>query len=142
MAYILCPVVIAVIAANPAPATITTSGDIDPIYTGSDPWIISGDLTIGDTSDANMVISGGSMVVNVNGTVASQLNSHGTVTVTGPNSNWTNSNYLIIGADGDADIVVSDGASVTSTYGLIAYWADSFSTVTVTGPNSVWEKEI
>jgi T5SS/PEP-CTERM-associated repeat protein len=139
IAYIICSVIIATITANPATASITTTGDIDPTYTGLDPWIILGDLSIGITSDANMVISDGSMVINVNGLVGYWSNSTGTVTVTGQDSHWGNSNLLSIGESGDADMVVSDGAEVINTYSRIATWADSTSTVTVTGPNSIWD---
>jgi T5SS/PEP-CTERM-associated repeat protein len=137
--FILCSVIITIIAANPAAANITTAGDIDPLYFGFDPWIIPEDLIIGVTSNATMEISDGSLVIDANGIIAQWPDSTGSVTVTGKDSNWQNANLLIIGESGDAEMVISDGATVTSTYSRIAYWSDSFSTVTVTGPNSLWE---
>ncbi len=139
IAYILYSVIIAISTANPATAAITATGDIDPVYFGFDPWIIPGDLTIGVTSNANLDISNGSTIIDVNGFVARWPNSTGTVTVTGPDSYWGNSNLLSIGESENGNMVISDGAKVTSTYSRIAYWADSTSTVTVTGPNSIWE---
>lgn len=138
IAYILYSAIMAAITVNPATASITTDGDVDPIHSGSDPWVISGDLTIGDTLDGSIIISDGSKVFDVNGIVGKWSSSTGTVTVTGPDSEWGNTNLLWIGEGGDANMIISDGALVTSTYSRIAYWADSVSNVTVTGSNSIW----
>ena len=140
IAYMLCSVITAIITVNSATADIITTGDVDPTYPGGiDPWVIPGDLTIGDTSDASMAISDGSKVFDANGIIGLWPGSRGAVTVVGTDSQWGNTNLLMIGEGANANMVVAAGGLVTSTYSRISYWSNSNSKVTITGSNSVWD---
>jgi T5SS/PEP-CTERM-associated repeat protein len=119
-------------------ASITTIGDVDPPYDDYDPWSIDGNLIVGVTSDANMIISDGSEVYNYYGFIGYAPGSNGAVTITEPNSLWDNSNYLYVGYSGDANMIISNGGHVISTNGYIGYDPNSSGITIVTGPNSLW----
>jgi len=101
--------------ANPAMGVISATGDINPLYDGSsDPWIIAGDLTVGNVGAADMVVSGGSRVVDVNAYMAYLSGSTANVLVTDSNSLWQNSSGLYIGgsriqAGGTALLTINSG---------------------------------
>lgn len=83
--------------------------------------IISGAGSTWNTRHLSVSIIGNSQV-NINnsgtvnstwGTIGSQANSHGTVTVTGTNSTWTCSGGLTIGSHGTGTLNIDNGGMVT-----------------------------
>lgn len=103
---------------NIAKADIDIDGDVDPNDVGgSDPWIIPGDLIIGDTEDANLIVDDGSAITNIIGYIGYDVNSTGTVYIDDRNSLWTNTGGLYIGgtnlaAGGTGFLNISDEAIV------------------------------
>ena len=85
---ILFLILIISVLPTPVTAIITTSGDIDPIYDGSEPWNIPGELKVGITSDGTMTISDASAVSSTFGHIAYESSGTGTVTVEGSSSLW------------------------------------------------------
>ena len=119
-------------------ATITTSGDINPIYDGSDPWNIPGELKIGMTSDGSMTISDASAVNSLIGYVGSAEGT-GTVTICDSDSLWNNSSSLYVGYEGNADMTISDGGRLADENGYAGFKIADEANVTVTGSGTVWE---
>jgi T5SS/PEP-CTERM-associated repeat protein len=121
---------------NHVRASITTIGDIDPLYDGSDPWSIDEFLIIGLDSDANMIISDGSKVYDSEGDIGYYNTANGRVTVTGTSSLWENWYALSVGTFGQAELTISNGGLVVNhSMGQVGGGGH----VTVSGPNSRWE---
>jgi T5SS/PEP-CTERM-associated repeat protein len=104
--------------ATPALGLIAGTGDITPAYDDSLPWRIFGDLFIGNTADANLVVTNGSQILDVNDAfIAYTPASTATMLVTGLNSRWINSGNLFIGgsetqAGGAGILTISSGGRV------------------------------
>jgi len=109
----------------PATATITTSGDINPICDGSDPWNIPGELKVGIISDGTMTISDASAVSSTFGHIAYGASSTGIVTVAGTGSLWENSLVLYVGSVGNCGLIVSNSGEVRYNEIVIALETNS-----------------
>lgn len=138
---ILFSILIIILLTNLTTADIIPSGDISPPYPGGlpDPWNITGDFIVGNTSNGGIEITNGSEVTNSTGFVGYYPTGSGIVTVTGQNSLWQNSSNFCVGYFGDGEMEISEGGNVTNTYGYIGYDTNSSGMVTVTGQNSLWE---
>jgi len=165
---VLFSALIVILFPNPAAATITTIGDIDPSYTGADPWLVPSSLFIGRTADANMIISHNSKVMNedlyvgyngrgeltiynggngvTNGLswIGYLTNSVGIVTVTGDDSVWNSGSVRVGGGIGEGGIgmlSILDGGKTISSEACVPFGSEPISEgiVIVQGPNSVWQ---
>ncbi|OHB66999.1 MAG: hypothetical protein A2Y77_05665 [Planctomycetes bacterium RBG_13_62_9] len=157
----------AVLPVDPAAGAITATGDITPTYDGfSIPWNISGDLTVGNTAVADLIVSNGSRVTDVNAYIGYTAAGNASVLITGTNSQWINSGDLFIGgtdtaAGGIGILTVSSGGLVEAdniilwttgslagngtvradsltNYGSISPGGGSIGTLTVEGDVTFW----
>ena len=87
-------------AARPISAAITSLGDINPVYTGSDPWNLESGLQVGVNGIGALDIENGSKVSNIFAHLGYHSGSSGTVTVTGAGSEWNNSGDMLVGRSG------------------------------------------
>ncbi|MDR2874824.1 MAG: autotransporter outer membrane beta-barrel domain-containing protein [Methylobacillus sp.] len=117
---------------------VVTAGTTAITTTPISPWSVGTLLTVGNTLDGTLTISGGASVSNTTGTIGNALGITGAVTVTDAGSIWTNSNPLTIGNAGNGTLDILAGGLVTNTNGVIASGASSTSTVTVKNANSTW----
>jgi outer membrane autotransporter protein len=155
LSLIVSTTLIVALFSQAAPANITTTGDVDPLYDDSDPWHIDGDLTIGVTSNANMAITDGSGINSHYSFIGYDSTASGLVTVTGEQSYWEHLNELYVGFFGQGELTVSDSGKVISDEGIYIgggmMWylgshedtndlpsqLNSIGQVTVTEPNSI-----
>jgi T5SS/PEP-CTERM-associated repeat protein len=124
---------------SPAQAAITTSGDVVPVYGFNDPWVIAGQLWVGNTGVGSVSISAGSDVQNNFGFIGRLPGSDGRMTVQGNGSTWTNSAELSVGNAGTGTLRILSGGRVENTDGAVAFGPDSNGTVTVNGAGSIWD---
>ncbi len=114
----VCLLLTVLILPNMVKADIDITGDVDPNDVGSsDPWDVGGDLIVGDTEDANLIITDGSQVTNIIGYIGYDVNAVGYVDISGTDSLWTNTGGLYIGgtnaaAGGTGYLFISDDAIV------------------------------
>jgi len=120
---------------------ITLTGNVNPSPAGSDPWAIAGDLYVGQTADANMVLDGTSSVSNTNGWIAYGSGIVADANVIGANATWTNSGNLYVGHQGDGALDVSGGGNVTSVNGYVARAASGIGEAVITGAGSTWQND-
>lgn len=125
-------------AAAPARAAIMTTGDVDPTHPGTDPWTISAELWVGNSSVGDLTASAGSSVSNTFGRIGRQAGAVGTVTVTGSGSTWTNSQALSVGDSGEGTLSIEEGGSIASASGRLGNNAASTGTATIDGSESEW----
>jgi len=97
---------------------------------------VGGDLVMSSRSNS-LVVAGGSVVTNVNGTINSDANF---ILVTDNGSVWTNANWLTFGSSSVGNnLVISNGGALFSKWGAVGANASANNnTVLVTGSNSVW----
>ena len=138
-ALIILSMLIVSILPGPALSNITTSGEIDPTYDGSDPWNLSESLNIGIILEGTMEISNGSTVNSVRGYIGKQAPGIGTVTVTNNDSLWNISKVLYVGVWGSGYMTVSDGGRVASSNSYAGYTIYGDADIEITGSGSVWE---
>ena len=106
-------------------------------------WTSSGQLYIGTNpgSDGTLNILNGGVVTNGGGVlIADDINTTGTVTVSGPGSTWDSVRPLSfqIGVRGNGTMQIDNGGVVRTGQGLIGREVGSVGHVTVTGPGSTW----
>ena len=92
-----------------AVAQITATGDVAPTYDGTDPWTVSGVLSIGNADSGSLTIAGGS-VVNSDSVEINEINSQATITGAGSQWNIEESTSLFT----NLDFEVLDGAHVNT----------------------------
>ena len=138
---------------QPVMANITTTGDVDPLYDDSDPWYIDDDLTIGVTSDANMVVADGSEVSFYYGYIGASTTANGLVTVTGTGSLLESQNLMIGVGGGTGELTIADGGTVINLgaayiggfdpnlTGALVLDSNGIGSVTVTGSDSLWQTD-
>ena len=132
----------ALLCASPALAqTINWTGNVIPVPAGPpqpSPWNVGVNLTVGDTANGTMAISGGGVVSNIQGLIGGAASGTGSVLVTGPGSQWNNSDILFVGYDGSGTLEIIAGGVVSSTQGQIGRNAGSNSSALVTSAGSQW----
>ena len=104
---------------------------------------ISGELYVGSGGIGELnILDGGS--VNNRRTFIASMESTGTVTVSGTNSQWINSEELWVGCAGHGTLNIEDGGFVMNTVGALARTPGLYTRglgrgiVNVSGPGSTW----
>ncbi len=121
-------------------AAIVVEGDLNPAYNEvDDPWVLPGELVVGDTAYGKMVINGGSLVTDRDGYIAGRVTAAGHVTVRGTGSQWINENWLVVGEDWNAWLTIENGGYVSSRFGYVGMGYGGAGYVTVRGVGSLWE---
>jgi len=123
--------VVAALAITTARAQVSGSGDYSPNTLASPTWNVGDSLTVGDTTNASLVINSTGSVSNTSGTIANGSGSTSSVTVSG--GTWTNSEYLYVGFSGNGTLAISGNGSVSNTYAIIGVNSGSNGNVTVSG---------
>ncbi|MGN6097530.1 MAG: autotransporter family protein [Bosea sp. (in: a-proteobacteria)] len=118
--------------------TVTVSG-VDGSGNAST-WTNTNDLVIGQSGTGSLTILGGGKVSSQTGTIAGDLGSQGTVTVSGIDGNgnastWTNAGNLFVGYDGTATLQILAGGQVSNAWGSI----NGGSNALVSGQGSSWQ---
>ncbi len=135
--------VLTLIWACPAGASITAIGDITPAYDSSDPWILWTNVKVGVTADANLGVSGGSQIRSHNYdfpmsiALAWDPGVTASLAVTGPGSLVNAS--TTVGVVGNASLLVAGGATMTGLDAVLAENPGSTGLATITGTGSLWE---
>ena len=120
-------------------------GGSGTVYDGTDPWVFSGEVSVGTVGTGNtMTVSGGSVVNSQSGSIGVMPGSDGVVTIDGAGSEWTNSSgALVVGNFGQGTLDITNGASVTSASGTVSRIGSSsdmtVSTVNIDGTDSSWD---
>lgn len=122
----------------PIYAAIVPSGDIDPIYPGSDPWRVEGDLVVGWDGVGTLAVTGGSQVLSDHAYLGYEYTGDGWVTLSGAGSLWDNTGELWVGSSGIGELRLDQGAQVLSDDVLVAIDSDGWGEgrVAVTGANT------
>lgn len=126
-----------------ATAAITTTGSIDPTYDGTDPWVLSSDLIVGQTANARIVVSGGSQVKDITSPslymtfIASSPGVTASVTVTGPGSAWETS--VLVGEYGHGTMTIENGGRLTAGGVYLGQEVGCVGHFILTGPGTTWE---
>jgi len=96
--------------AEPAPAEIVASGDVEP----ADPatWTSSTSGYIGKTASGTLGITNGSDVLDGWAYIGYESGSMGEVTVDGPGSRWNSSYGLGVGWEGSGTLTITGGGAV------------------------------
>ena len=120
---------------------ITVTGDLNPVYDASDPWILSGDLHIGASAAGTLLIDDGSGVSNAKGNIGT-AGYDATVTVSGTGSTWDNADTLSVGVglfgSSIATLNIEDGGTVNSPSSHISSGFTSTTIINVVGNGSTW----
>ncbi|MDR6871456.1 fibronectin-binding autotransporter adhesin [Bosea sp. BE125] len=103
-------------------------------------WTNTNDLVIGQSGTGSLTILGGGKVSSQTGTIAGDLGSQGTVTVSGVDGNgnastWTNAGNLAVGSDGVATLQILAGGQVSNAWGSISGGSNAL----VSGQGSSWQ---
>ncbi|WP_199086455.1 autotransporter outer membrane beta-barrel domain-containing protein, partial [Bosea sp. ASV33] len=122
--------------------TVTVSG-IDGSGNAST-WTNNGDLVVGQSGTGLLTILDGGKVSSLNGYIASDLGSQGTVTVSGVGSNgsastWTNAGSLLIGSNGVGALNILAGGRVSSATSYIGGDTLGIGSALVSGIGSSWQ---
>ncbi len=91
------------------------SGFGDVSVGGLSIWEISGDLFLGLYGNGQLAITGGGMVTNYTGVMASQAGSEGSAIISGLGTHWANLFNIMVGGMGQASLTISEGAMVSGT---------------------------
>jgi T5SS/PEP-CTERM-associated repeat protein len=142
-------VIVGLLRVCSADAAITTTGNFDPNYNGADPWHVTGapaggfegDLFIGRSGDADLVVSNGSQVMTRQTYLANYPGGRTSVTVTGPGSLLEGQFGVWLGSYAPAELSIADGGQVACSFGNIGTFGNHMSTVTVAGSDSRWNVE-
>lgn len=127
-------------AFSPAQAQIVPGGDVVPVYPGTNPWNVVGNLFVGNTGAGSLTVQSGG-AVNATGYVYVGYNATGQMTIDG---GTLTSARLHVGnlAASTGNLLITNGAVVTTTgnvpaNGAIALFAGSTGTITLSN-SSVW----
>jgi fibronectin-binding autotransporter adhesin len=121
----------------------TGVGSVQVTGAGSE-WNNNLAVLVGDGGTGTLLIeSGGKVTSNVgslalSGAIGYELDSQGTVTVTGAGSQWTNSSRLVVGVFGTGSLTIENGGQVSNTAGHVGSSSWGVGLVNVTGTGSVW----
>jgi T5SS/PEP-CTERM-associated repeat protein/autotransporter-associated beta strand protein len=129
-------------APPPALAAINLVGDVVSSSPVTDPWIVGGQLSIGETETGSMTVDAGSHVVNTDGYVGNNAGSDGTVAVVGALSTWSSLGELRMGNSGAGTLNIMAGGSVSVTGNArIGNVPGGVGTATVDGSGSTFTSE-
>jgi len=126
---------------RPATAqSVASTGVLTPGPASTPVWVVGGDLTVGDSANGTLTLTGGGTVSNGYGIVGNDGGT-GTVTVSGGDalgnpSTWTSSSPILVGNSGTGIVLINGGGLVRSDQGLIGNDGGSgpgIGTVTVSG---------
>ena len=94
-------------------ATITPSGNVNPLYPAGtpDPWNVGAGLQVGFSADGALAVTGNSQITSAGGTIGFNPGVVGTVSLSG-NTSWTNTQDLTVGVFGTGNLNVLQGAQV------------------------------
>jgi T5SS/PEP-CTERM-associated repeat protein/autotransporter-associated beta strand protein len=118
---------------------IETLGNVLPGTPVSPNWVINGTLSLGETSNGSVMISGGATVTNTTGYLGTRTNKYGTMTVDGAGSLWTNSLDIAVGNDGIGTLNITNGGKTVNRSGYVSINQFSQGRVNISGAGSWWE---
>lgn len=124
--------------ANAQAQSIILEGDTNPNVSGSSPWVINGQLIVGNNHDGQMTITDGGIVSSDHASVGFYATSTGTITISGNGSKWENEAGLEVGLLGRGTIKITQGGNLYSLYSTVGLLAGSVGTVIVDGSGSEW----
>ena len=120
-----------------ANAVILPTGDVTPVYNGTDdPWDIGSVLGVGLTGVGTLEINGGSEVISLLTAIGNDLGADGVLTVTGANSTKA-TGVLGVAGSGTGELNVEAGGLVDAGAVAMAGGATAISTANITGANSL-----
>lgn len=111
-----------------ARAAISTNGNVTPNPATT---TLSNSLFIGDSSDGEMTVDGGSVVESATGWIGDDPNVMGTATIDGFGSAWTSSSSILVGDQGIGTLNVTSGGTVNAQSISIAFSSGSSGQLTV-----------
>ncbi|MFT5415740.1 MAG: fibronectin-binding autotransporter adhesin, partial [Gammaproteobacteria bacterium] len=114
-----------------------STGSATVTGTGSQ-WNSSGNLFVGDSGEATLMVEAAGVVSNDQGVVGSNTDSTGSATVTGTGSQWNSSGNLFVGSSGDGTLMVEAAGVVSNNQGTVGFDTGSTGSATVTGVGSQW----
>lgn len=118
---------------------VETVGNVVPRTPVSPNWVIAGTLSLGETSNGSVTISGGGTVSNTTGYLGTRTNKYGTMTVDGAGSLWTNSLDIAVGNEGIGTLNISNGGKTVNRSGYVSINRWSQGRVYISGAGSWWE---
>ena len=129
------------VRAAPAQAAISAAGNVQPAYPGAnpDPWNVGDGISVGDSTNGTLSITGGSDVLSSGGTAGFEPSVTGTITVSGSGSTWTNSQSLVLGVFGTGRLEVLAGAQVANQVAFVGQINNGNGQILVSGAGSQWD---
>ncbi|RFB70850.1 MULTISPECIES: autotransporter outer membrane beta-barrel domain-containing protein [unclassified Herbaspirillum] len=120
--------------------SVASTGALTPGPASTPVWVVGGDLTVGDSANGTLTLTGGGTVSNEFGIIGNDGGT-GTVTVSGGDtlgnpSTWTSSSPILVGNSGTGIVLINGGGLVRSDQGLIGNdggTGPGIGTVTVSG---------
>lgn len=119
--------------------SVTTTGNVIPGTPVSPNWNTGGNLSVGETADGTVNVSGGATVTNATGWLGTRRPYKGTMNVDGGGSTWTSTADIAVGNDGSGYLNITNGGKVTNRDGYVAINTASYGAVVVSGQDSWWE---
>nr|WP_242697543.1 autotransporter outer membrane beta-barrel domain-containing protein [Bordetella petrii] len=124
--------------------SVTATGDVSP-GPATTPWVVGGDLVVGDTAAGTLDIDAGGEVSSIDTYIGNQNGAVGALTVSGSDasgdaSTWTSSGQAIIGVESGANgtLNILNGGVVRGDTATIGRDNGSTGVATVVGPGSSW----
>lgn len=104
-------------------------------------WDVSNQLRVGAASvgGSELNVTNGGVVTSNSGIIADQINSPGTVTVSGTGSLWENTTTLIVGHQALGQLNINDGGVVNSGSAVIGEQSSALNVAHVGGAGSRWD---
>lgn len=92
---------------------------------------------VGDAGRGTLTVSGASVLQTMNGSIATNAGSLGTLSITGTGSRWSMTGNLSIGSRGTASATVDQAGALTAGGFRLGEWGGAAGTLIVTGTNSI-----
>lgn len=128
------------LARTAAAQSITGTGDLRPGAPVTPVWNVVGDLSVGRTGTATLVIDGGAVVTSTGaGYIGYDGNANGSVTLRGVGSALNTGDAFYVGRYGAGQLSVTGGASVLSGgHSYIGLYGGIAGSATISGAGSTW----
>lgn len=126
-------------AHSTAYAEINVTGDVTPLYDGSDPWYAGDHFYLGETAEGSMRIDNASAVSSQYARVGDLAGITGTAEVTGDGSLWTISDTLNLAVRGTGYLTIADAGAASGNYANVGALEGAYGYATVTGVGSRWD---